>query len=113
MDQGSGAKIMYLDLYKGLNIRPEDLTAYDSPLVSFDRKVVIPRGQIKLSIQVGWFKSGGGGLHRGGRIFPLHSHCGQALTLHQKVKYLVGGQIEEIIGSQSTARQCLVAAILH
>ena len=80
MDQGSGAKIMYLDLYKGLNIRPEDLTAYDSPLVSFDRKVVIPRGQIKLSIQVGWFKSGGGGLHRGGRIFPLHSHCGQALA---------------------------------
>ena len=44
VDQGSGAKIMYLDLYKGLNIRPEDLTAYDSPLLSFDRKVVIPRG---------------------------------------------------------------------
>ena len=52
-DQGSGAEIMYLDLYKGLNMRPEDLTAYDSPLVSFDRKVVIPTGQIRLSIQVG------------------------------------------------------------
>ena len=43
VDQGSGAEIMYLDLYKGLNLKPEDLTAYDSPLVSFDGKVVIPR----------------------------------------------------------------------
>ena len=44
VDQGSGAKIMYLDLYRGLNLKPKDLTAYDSPLVSFDGKVVIPRG---------------------------------------------------------------------
>ena len=47
MDQGNGAEIMYLDLYKGLNLRPEDLIAYNSPLVSFDGKVVIPRGQIR------------------------------------------------------------------
>ena len=44
VDQGSGAKIMYLDLYRGLNLKPEDLTAYDSPLMSFDGKAVIPRG---------------------------------------------------------------------
>ena len=44
VDQGSGAKIMYLDLYRGLNLKPKDLTAYDSPLVRFDGKVVIPRG---------------------------------------------------------------------
>ena len=44
VDQGSGTEIMYPDLYKGLNLRPEDFTAYDSPLVSFDGKVVIPRG---------------------------------------------------------------------
>ena len=42
---------MYPDLYKGLNLRPEDLTAYDSLLVSFDGKVVIPRGQIRLPVQ--------------------------------------------------------------
>ena len=48
VDQGSCAKIMYPDLYKGLNLRPKDLTTYDSPLVSFDVKVVIPRGQIRL-----------------------------------------------------------------
>ena len=50
VDQGSGAEIMYLDLCKGLNLRPEDLTAYDSPLVSFDGKVVITRGQIRLLV---------------------------------------------------------------
>ena len=50
VDQGNGAKIMYPDLYNGLNLRPEDLTAYDSPLVSFNGKVVIPRGQIKLLV---------------------------------------------------------------
>ena len=40
VDQGSAVEIMYLDLYMGLNLKPEDLTAYDSPLVSFERKTV-------------------------------------------------------------------------
>ena len=51
VDQGSGVEIMYPDLYKGLNFRPKDLTVYDSPLVSFDGKVVILRGQIRLPVQ--------------------------------------------------------------
>ena len=34
-------------------------------------------------------------------------------TLHQKVKYPLGNRIEELVGSQSMARQCLVAVILH
>jgi len=38
---------------KGLILRPEDLIIYDSPLVSFDGKVIIPRGQIKLPLQTG------------------------------------------------------------
>ena len=42
--QGSDVEIMYTDLYKGLNLRPEDLTSYNSPLVSFDGKIVIPKG---------------------------------------------------------------------
>ena len=46
VDQGNDAEIMYPDLYKRLNLKPEDLTVYDSPLVSFDGKVVIPNGQI-------------------------------------------------------------------
>ena len=44
VDQGSDVEIMYPDLYKGLNLRPEDLTSYNSPLVSFDGKIVIPKG---------------------------------------------------------------------
>ena len=44
---------MYPDLYKGLNLKPEDLTAYNSPLVSFERKTITLRGQIGLPIQTG------------------------------------------------------------
>ena len=53
VDQGSGAEIIYPNLYRGLNLRPEFLTAYNSPLVNFDRKVVIPRGMIRLPMQAG------------------------------------------------------------
>ena len=31
VDQGSATKIMYPDLYKGLNLKAEDLTPYSSP----------------------------------------------------------------------------------
>ena len=44
---------MYPDLFKGLNLRAEDLTPYSSPLVSFEGKVIIPRGQIRLPVQTG------------------------------------------------------------
>ena len=32
-------------------LKPEDLTAYDSSLVSFEGKTVIPKGMIRLPIQ--------------------------------------------------------------
>ena len=47
MDQGSCVEVMYPDLYKGLNLKPEDLTAYDSPLAGFDGKLVAYKGQIR------------------------------------------------------------------
>jgi len=53
IDQGSTVEIMYSDLYKGLNLKSKDLTAYNSPLVSFEGKTVTPKGQIKLPIQIG------------------------------------------------------------
>ena len=53
MDQGNAAEIMYHDLYKGLSLRVEDLTPYSSPLVSFEGKVIIPKGQIKLPVHIG------------------------------------------------------------
>lgn len=45
VDQGSGDEIMYPDLYKGLGLKPEDLSMYDTPLVGFDGKIVMPEGQ--------------------------------------------------------------------
>ena len=53
VDQGSVVEVMYPDLYKGLNLKPKDLTAYDSPLVSFEGKTVTLKGQIRLPIQTG------------------------------------------------------------
>ena len=53
VDGGSGANVMYPDLYKGLRLNPEDLMPYNSPLMSFDGKLVIPKGMIRLSIQTG------------------------------------------------------------
>ena len=53
VDQGSAIEIMYPDLYKGLNLKAEDLTPYSSPLVSFEGKIVIPKGQVRLPMQTG------------------------------------------------------------
>ena len=121
VDQDSAAEIMYPDLYKGLSLRAEDLTPYSSPLVSFEGKVIIPKGQIRLPVQTGsetvevdfivvdayspyttivarpWF----------------HTLGAVSSTLHQKIKYPSEGQIEEILGDQTMARQCMVAAIRH
>ena len=104
VDQGNAVKIMYPDLYKGLNLKAEDLTPYSSPLVSFERKIIIPNGQIRLPVQTGsevvevnfivvdaytaivarpW-------LHMLGVV---------SSTLHQKVKYSSEGQIKEILGN--------------
>nr|XP_023880435.1 uncharacterized protein LOC111992806 [Quercus suber] len=51
VDDGNRAEIMYLDLYKGLKLRLKDLMPYSSPLMSFDGKIVMPKGQIRLPVQ--------------------------------------------------------------
>ena len=112
---------MYLDLYKGLNLRPEDLTVYDSPLVSFEGKTVTPRGEIRLPIQIGSdvvkvdFIVADAYLPYMSIVARLWLHALEVVssTLHQKVKYPSNGQVKEIVGNQSMARQCMVAAILH
>ena len=50
VDQGSDAEIMYPDLFRGLKLRLEDRTCYDSPLIWFNGKIVFPRGQIRLPV---------------------------------------------------------------
>ena len=44
IDQGNAMEVMYPNLYKGLNLKLEDLMEYDSPLVSFEGKTVTPKG---------------------------------------------------------------------
>ena len=53
VDQGSGADVMYPDLFRGLGLRKEDLMKHTSPLIGFDGKVVIPEGQISLPVILG------------------------------------------------------------
>ena len=121
VDQGSAVEIMYPDLYKGLNLKAEDLMSYSSPLVRFEGKIIISKGQVRLPVQTGsevvevdfivvdvyspyiaivarpW----------------LHTLGSVSFTLHQKVKYPSDGQIKEILGDQAMVRQCMVAAIQH
>ena len=121
IDQGSAAEIMYPDLFKGLSLKPEDLSTYSSPLVSFEGKIVVPRGQIRLPVQIGLDVVEVDFIVVDA-FFPytaimgkpwLHSLGAVSSTLHQKVKYPFEGQVLEIVGSQSMARQCLIVAIRH
>ena len=103
---------MFPDLYKGLNLKPEDLTAYDSPMVSFEGKTVTPRGQIRLPIQIGsevvevdFIVVDAYSPYTTIVARPwLHALGAVSSTLHQKVKYLLESQVREIVGSQSMAR---------
>ena len=121
VDQGSDIEIMYPDLCKGMNLKPEDLTAYESPLVSFEGKTVIPKGQIRLPIQtdsevveVDFIVVDSYSPYTTIVAKPwLHALGAVSFTLHQKMKYPSKGLVKEILGSQSIARQCMVTAILH
>ena len=121
VDQGSAVKIMYPDLYKGLNLKAEDLMPYNSPLVRLEGKIVIPKGQVRLSMQIGsevvevdFIVVDTYSPYTAIVARPwLHTLGAVSLTLHQKVKYPSDGQIEEILGDQAMARQCMVAAIQH
>ena len=121
IDQGNVVEIMYPDLYRGLNLKPEDLTTYDSPLVSFEGKTVTLRGQIRLLIQTGldlvevdFVVVNAYSPYTTIVARPwLHALEVVSSTLHQKVKYPSDGQVKEIVGNQSMARQCIVATILH
>ena len=83
--------------------------------------MVVPKGQIKLPMQAGTdvvevdfivvdaFSSYTAIM---GKPW-LHSLGVVSSTLHQKIKYPSGGQMLEIVGSQSVVRQCLIAVIQH
>ena len=112
VDQGSAAEIMYPDLYKGLSLKADDLTPYSSPLVSFEGKVIIWKGHIKLPVQIGsetmevdFIVVDAYSPYTAIVARPwLHTLEAVSSTLHQKIKYLSEGQIEEILGDQDMVR---------
>ena len=52
IDQGSGVEVMYPNLYKGLGLKKDDLSKYDTPLMGFDGRMVILEGQILLPMNM-------------------------------------------------------------
>ena len=87
--------------------------------MSFEGKVIIPKGQIRLSVQTGSvtvkvdFIMVDAFSPYTAIVARLWLHTLRAVSsaLHQKVKYPSEGQIEEILGDQAMARQCMVATI--
>lgn len=41
------------NLFKGLGIKLKDLSKYDVPLVGFEGNTIIPKGMIRLLVQMG------------------------------------------------------------
>ena len=110
---------MYRDLFKGLGLKNQDLIKYDTPLVSFDGKVVIPKGKIFLLVNmegkevmvtfivVNSFSPYTTIL---GRPW-IHAMGAIPSTLHVKIKFPNKKGVAIVRGILKVARQCLVAAI--
>ena len=50
IDQESGAKVMYPDLFRELDLKKEDFSKYDTPLVGFDGWMVVLEGHISFPV---------------------------------------------------------------
>nr|POE67530.1 hypothetical protein CFP56_36696 [Quercus suber] len=110
VDQGKAVEIMYLDLYNGLNLKPDELTPYNSPLVSFEGRVITPKGQIRLPVQTGSevVKVDFVDVYSPYTTIVarpwLHTLGAVSSTRHQKVKYPSECQVNEIRGDYFVAR---------
>ena len=119
VDQVSGVDVMYPDLFKGLGLKSQDLIKYDTPLVSFDGRVVILEGQISLlvnmegkEVMVTFIVVSSFSLYTAILGRPWIHAMGPVLsTLHVKVKFRTEQGVAVVRGSQKVARQSLVAAV--
>lgn len=121
IDHGNWDEIMYLDLFRGLGLKLEDLSNYGIPLVNFDGKVMISRGMIQLPIQTGE-KAVSVNFIVVDAFSPytailarpwLHAMGAISSNLHVKLKYPTSEGVAELVGCQEVARQCLVVAVNH
>ena len=119
IDQGSGAEVMYLDLFKRLGLKNEDLSKYDTPLVGFDGRMVILEGYISLPVNMEGKEvtvtfivvtSYSPYMTILGRPW-IHAIEAVPSTLHVNVKFCTKQGIAIVRGNQQVARQCLVTAI--
>ena len=103
---------MYPDLFEGLGLKTQDLAKYDTPLVSFDGRVVIPEGQISLPVDM----EGRGVIVTFivvrsftpytailGRPW-IHAMGAVPSTLHVKVKFPTENGVAMVRGNQQVAR---------
>ena len=119
MNQGSGAKVMYPDLFKGLGLKIEDLSKYDTPLVGFDGRMMVPNGQISLlvnmegkEVMVNFIVVSSFSPYTAILSRPWIHVMGAVLsTLHVKVKFHTDHGVATMRGNQQVARQCLVATV--
>nr|XP_023920167.1 uncharacterized protein LOC112031682 [Quercus suber] len=119
IDQGSRADVMYPDLFRGLGLRAENLSKYNTPLVGFDGKMVAPEGQISLPVNMGgkevmvsFFVVTSYSPYTAilGRPW-IHAMGAVPSTLHMRVKFHTDGGVTVIRGSQQAARRCLIAMV--
>ena len=119
IDQGSEADVMSPDLFKGLELRKEDLMKHTSPLVRFNGKVVILEGQIYLPVIMGGkevavtftiVSSFSPYTTILGRPW-IHSMRAVPSILHVKIKFPTEQGVTMIRGDQQVARQCLTAVV--
>ena len=112
IDQGSEADVMYPDLFEGLRLKNQDFMKYDTPLVSFNRRVVTAEGQISLSVNMDgkevivtfiivrsfspYTKILGSPWIHAMKIVPS--------TLHVKVKFPIEYEVAVVRGNQRMAR---------
>lgn len=95
VDQGNGVEIMYLDLYKVLGLKPEDLDPYEIPLIDFNGKTVwlikIPVQTRREMVEVDFIVVDAYALYTAILARPwLHAMGAVSFTLHVKVKYWYG-----------------------
>ena len=111
--------MMYPYLFRGLGLKNEDLYKYDTPLVGIDGRMVIPKGQISLPVNM-----------EGKEVMVtfivvtsfspyttilgrpwIHVMGAVPSTLHVKVKFRIKQGIAIVRGSQQVAKQCLVVIV--
>lgn len=119
IDQRSGAKLMYPDLFRGLGLKNENLSKYDMPLVGIDGRTVILEGHISLlvnmegkEVTVTFIVVALFSLYTAilGRPW-IHAMVAIPPTLHVKVKFRTKKGVAVVRESQQVTRQCLVAAV--